>query len=73
MNVYCINNKANEEAYKMNELLEICEDLELIESIGTDSPGFEAIITKWEERKAVFEAEIERQYEMFTQEVMTNV
>lgn len=53
----------------MNELLEICEDLELIESIGTDSPGFEAIVTKWEERKAIAEEELERQYELFQAEM----
>ena len=57
----------------MNDILEICEDLELIESIGIDSPGFEAIITKWEQRKADVEAELERQYEMFQEELMSNV
>lgn len=53
----------------MNELLEICEDLELIESIGTDSPGFEAIVSKWEQRKADAEADLERQYELFRSEL----
>jgi len=49
----------------MNELLEMVEDLEMIETVGTDSPGFEHIITKWKERLADAEADLERQYEMF--------
>jgi len=48
----------------MNDLIEIVEDLEMIETVGTDSPGFEAIINKWAERKAEAEAFMERQYEM---------
>ena len=48
----------------MNDLIEIVEDLEMIETFGTDSPGFEAIINKWVTRKADAEAEMERQYEM---------
>lgn len=53
----------------MNELLEMVEDLEMIETVGTDSPGFEAIIKKWQERKADAEAELERQYELFQYEM----
>jgi len=49
----------------MNELIEIVEDLEMIETVGSDSPGFEAIINKWRERMADAEADLERQYEMF--------
>jgi len=49
----------------MNELLEIVEDLEMIETVGSDSPAFEAIIAKWTERKADAEADLERQYELF--------
>jgi hypothetical protein len=48
----------------MNDLFEIIEDLEMIETFGTDSPGFEEIINKWTERKAEAEAFMERQYEM---------
>jgi len=48
----------------MNDLFEIVEDLESIETFGTDSPGFEAIINKWVERKAEAEAFMERQFEM---------
>ena len=50
---------------QMNELIEIVEDLEMIETVGSDSPGFEAIIKKWRERMADAEADLERQYEMF--------
>lgn len=52
------------ESLGMNDLIEIVEDLEMIETFGTDSPGFEAIINKWTERKAEAEAFMERQYEM---------
>jgi len=48
----------------MNDLFEIIEDLESIETFGTDSPSFEAIINKWAERKAEAEAFMERQFEM---------
>jgi len=48
----------------MQELIEIVEDLESIETFGVDSPGFEQIINKWVERKADAEAEMERQYKM---------
>lgn len=54
----------------MNELLEIVEDLEMIETVGTDSPGFEHIIAKWQERLADAEADMERQYEMFKEKEM---
>ena len=48
----------------MNDLFEIVEDLESIETFGTDSPGFEEIINKWVERKEEAEAFMERQFEM---------
>jgi len=53
----------------MNELIEIIEDLEMIETVGTDSPGFDHIVTKWRERMADAEADLERQYEMFQDSV----
>ena len=48
----------------MNDLFEIVEDLESIETFGADSPGFEAIINKWVERKEKAEAFMERQFEL---------
>jgi hypothetical protein len=65
--LYYKNNKAKDKA--MNELLEMVEDLEMIETVGTDSPGFEHIINKWRERLADAEADLERQYELFQYEV----
>ena len=53
----------------MNELLEIVEDLEMIETVGAESPGFEHIITKWKERLADAEEDLERQYELFQAEM----
>ena len=51
----------------MNELLEMIEDLETIQTM-TMHPALEEtierIITKYEERKDDLEAEIERQFEM---------
>jgi hypothetical protein len=55
----------------MNELIEFVEDLQMIETVGVESPGFEHIITKWQERLANAEADMERQYEMFSQEMMS--
>ena len=48
----------------MNELMEIVEDLKMIETVGSDSPGFEHIIVKWEERLSDAEADMERQYQL---------
>ena len=48
----------------MQDLIEIVEDLEMIETVGVDSPGFEHIVNKWVTRKADAEAEMERQFEM---------
>ena len=48
----------------MNELMEIVEDLKMIETVGSESPGFEHIITKWEERLSDAEADMERQYQL---------
>jgi DNA-directed RNA polymerase subunit L len=51
----------------MNELLEMIEDLETIQTM-TMHPALEEtierIITKYEERKDDLEAEMERQFEM---------
>jgi hypothetical protein len=53
----------------MNDLIEIVEDLESIETFGTDSPGFEVILEKWMARKVEAEEFLERQYEMFKEEI----
>jgi hypothetical protein len=51
----------------MNELLEMIEDLETINSL-TMHPALdetvERILGKYEERKEAWEAELERQFEM---------
>jgi len=51
----------------MNELIEMIEDLETISTM-TMHPALEEtierILTKYEERQADLEAEMERQYEM---------
>jgi hypothetical protein len=51
----------------MNELIEMIEDLETINSL-TMHPALdetvERILQKYEERKEAWEAEMERQYEM---------
>ena len=48
----------------MNDLIEIVEDLEGIDTFGSDTTAFEDIMTKWKERLADAEAEMERQYEL---------
>ena len=52
----------------MNELLEMIEDLETIQTL-TNHPALEEtierILQKYEERKDAWEAEMERQYDMF--------
>jgi hypothetical protein len=51
----------------MNDLIEMIEDLETIQTL-TMHPALEEtierILTKYEERKTDLEAEMERQYEM---------
>jgi len=51
----------------MNDLIEMIEDLETIQTM-TMHPALEEtierILTKYEERKVDLEAELERQYEM---------
>jgi len=51
----------------MNDLIEMIEDLETIQTL-TMHPALEEtierILTKYEERKDAWEAELERQYEM---------
>ncbi len=51
----------------MNDLLEIVEDLETLET-WADTPGFyqalETILPKWQERKLKAEEEMERQLSM---------
>ena len=48
----------------MNDLIEIVEDLENIDTFGSDTTAFEDIINKWKSR--LFEAEdfMSRQYEL---------
>ena len=53
----------------MNDLIEIVEDLESIELHGTDNTAFEEIINKWMARRAEAEEFLERQYEMFKEEI----
>jgi len=52
----------------MNDLIEMIEDLETIQTL-TNHPALEEtierILTKYEERKEDLEAEMERQFEMF--------
>ena len=49
----------------MNDLIEIVEDLKDIETFGSDTTAFEAILIKWEARLIDAQDEAERQYEMF--------
>ena len=48
----------------MNDLLEIVEDLNSIETFGTDTTAFEDIVNKWSGRLMEAEEFLERQYEM---------
>ena len=56
----------------MNELLEMIEDLETIQTM-TMHPALEEtierILNKYEERRADLEADLERQYELFKEEL----
>ena len=49
----------------MNDLFEIVEDLEDIDTFGSDTTAFENIISKWKARLEDAQDEAERQYEMF--------
>jgi dihydroorotate dehydrogenase len=49
----------------MQELIEIVEDLQMIAIVGTDSPGMDHIMEKWQQRLKDAEADMERQYELF--------
>jgi hypothetical protein len=52
----------------MNDLIEMVEDLQKIQSLVLDDPlletAVEHILQKYEERLAAYEADMERQYEM---------
>ena len=48
----------------MNDLIEIVEDLNSIETFGSDTTAFEDIINKWQGRLDEAEAFMERQYEL---------
>jgi len=56
----------------MNELLEMIEDLETIQTM-TMHPALEEtienILQKYEQRKDDLEADMERQYELFKEEI----
>ena len=49
----------------MNDLFEIVEDLEDIDTFGSDTTVFEDIIIKWKARLEDAQEEAERQYELF--------
>ena len=49
----------------MNDLFEIVEDLDDIDTFGSDTTAFENIISKWKVRLEDAQAEADRQYEMF--------
>lgn len=55
----------------MNELIEIIEDLEMLEVLDTASKEahIEFLLNKYRERFADAEADLERQYEMFKDEL----
>lgn len=53
----------------MNDLIEIVEDLKNIDTFGSDTTAFEDILVKWETRLAEAEEFVERQYEMFKEEI----
>lgn len=59
----------------MNDLIEIIEDLEMLEVLndGAKDGHIEYLLTKYRERFAEAEADLERQYEMFSEELMSNV
>jgi len=56
----------------MNDLIEMIEDLETIQTL-TSHPALEEtierILEKYEERKDALEAEMERQYDLFKEEL----
>ena len=59
----------------MNDLIEIIEDLEMLEVLndGAKDGHIEFLLAKYRERFAEAEADLERQYEMFSEELMSNV
>ena len=48
----------------MNDLIEIVEDLESIDTFGSDTTAFEDIINKWQARLDEAADFMERQYEL---------
>ena len=49
----------------MNDLFEFVEDLETIDTFGSNTTAFEDIVSKWQARLEDAQEEAERQYEMF--------
>jgi len=49
----------------MNDLFEIVEDLEDIDTFGSDTKAFEDIIAKWKARLEDAQDAAERQFELF--------
>ena len=49
---------------KMNDLIEIVEDLESIQVFGAETTAFEEIVQKWAIRKEDAELEMEKQMEL---------
>jgi len=49
----------------MNDLFEIVEDLEDIDTFGSDTTAFEDIIIKWKARLEDAQDAAERQFELF--------
>lgn len=56
----------------MNDLIEIIEDLEMLEVLndGAKDGHIEYLLNKYRERFEDAEADLERQYEMFSQEMV---
>lgn len=48
----------------MQELIEIVEDLKMIAVVGTDSPGMDHIMEKWQLRLEDAEADMEKQFSL---------
>lgn len=58
----------------MNDLIEIIEDLEMLEVLpegGSRDAHIEFLLNKYRERFEDAEADLERQYEMFSAELMS--
>ena len=54
-----------EERNNMNDLFEIVEDLETIDTLGSNTTAFEDIISKWQARLEDAQDASDRHYEMF--------